>query len=1216
MGSRQESLIYIEKDNTTEAEYMSRSFVDKEVRNRAYINALGAELGIKYLTAEGFQTQELHNLHSISKLLEKYDIADILLPNIHIDVRVVFDEKQIFIPKSHYKMEMLPDIYLILKLDKNLEFVEFLGFIEPEKINTKNANSDYYFVEKNKLTSPDKLKQYIKNFTGSTSRDISEEDLLRGRELSIALADHNIPADEEKELIELLNSSDVLRESVLEFDNFETLAYNVAKTLAERTANAEITLLPPDDDIIQNEEINVIDTVEDEDNIFEPSLDENETLEEPEILEADELITEESAQEDASIEEEMAPDIIEQGDEPKTEENLEQEDVSLEEPLIDMPDDEENISLDISESSADEVLADETEAQAEDAVAQETDIEDSVEEQQNSLPEFSDDTELSESLLDNTELDEAKPLALEDTPITDIPSEPVENLPEEPVLGFSEHVSLPEEPLMEITPDLVENADTPSEQLVDNILDKLIDGGEKPKPENKDLAQTVSDAIQNSLEKGIQAAAAAGTASIAGAAAAAGTASIAGAAAVEAAKDAAAIEAGAAATEGAIKLASVAGDLISNVVEQNVEKQQKNLDRIDYAKTDIVPDVTEIPEHIKAMGDLSIAKMAANQEAEASGAFEGPTDLNELKQVDDTHEEIIVEQETIDLNAMDSVQTEDLLTEDTDSVVNLSSINIESPTKPVNSELNTHDDAEFLNMDLPDLSSYTINEDGTSNMDNFAADINFNDSADEHLIDMKLNDIDNLSFDDSINDNFGSEQSANKAEDIFAGDKIITESLDNDPVSDFGTDDFPPQDEIINLDDTEPLNELTAEDNEFAQETEISISEPAVDDSLDEIPSQEPNNELVNQDTQSDEISLDEFAAMEDATGNDEILSGFELSDAEIPQEEVPAESAQDWVSDTNYDNLADAELPAAEPIAQEEMIVEPEAAPQKVYTARENSRVISDRNFTVGEIPIDINNYDIPKMPENENLEDLYEQNSNIAGGALLQNPGRLGTGRTSSGNPLGGIMKLAGGLIVLAVVCIIGFNVAKMFKAPTEETPQPITDDAVPTAPETTAVDNNTLDVNPDNVVTMDNTTDALANPTTLKKSQPQAQTPAAPTTKKQGAAMISISKLTWEVPDYISFNPQFKQYFQAVGKSLKLSLTSDLLLATDYAYSNELRVSVTFAKDGVFKNAQILKSSGSTQIDNIVLQTVNQTLKTLKAPNSVGNDESTTAILKIYF
>ena len=87
------------------------------------------------------------------------------------------------------------------------------------------------------------------------------------------------------------------------------------------------------------------------------------------------------------------------------------------------------------------------------------------------------------------------------------------------------------------------------------------------------------------------------------------------------------------------------------------------------------------------------------------------------------------------------------------------------------------------------------------------------------------------------------------------------------------------------------------------------------------------------------------------------------------------------------------------------------------------------------------------------------------------------------------------------------------------------------------------------------------------------------------------LEVSKLTWEIPDYISYNSHFKQYFQAVGKSLKLSLTSDLLLATEYSYSDQVRVSILYDKDGTFKDAKILLSSGSSQIDKIVLQTVNQ-------------------------
>ena len=201
MANTQEAIIYIEKENHIEAEFMSRNFVNKEIKNRTYINAIGAELVMKYLSSEGIKVDEIHNLHSISKILENLDISDILLPNIHIDVRVVFDDAQIFIPKSHLEMEIEPDIYVVLKLEENFKHAELLGYFKPSQINRRNENKEYYFFEKSKLASTDTLTKFIKNFVGKTPRDLSEEDFFRGKELSISLADHNISVAEEKRIL-------------------------------------------------------------------------------------------------------------------------------------------------------------------------------------------------------------------------------------------------------------------------------------------------------------------------------------------------------------------------------------------------------------------------------------------------------------------------------------------------------------------------------------------------------------------------------------------------------------------------------------------------------------------------------------------------------------------------------------------------------------------------------------------------------------------------------------------------------------------------------------------------------------------------------------------------------------------------------------------------------------------------------------------------------
>ncbi len=1289
MASKQETLIYIEKENTTEAEFMSRSFVNKEVKNRAYINALGAELLTKYLASEGVDVSDLHNLHSISKILEKNDISDILLPNIHIDVRVIFDDNQIFIPKSHFELGLTPDIYAVLKIDADFKYVEFLGYFKPSQINKDNQNDEYYFFSKNKLSSPESLTKFIQNFPGKNPRKLTEEEFFHGREFSISLADHNITLDEEIELYELLLSSAQLRDSVLEFDNFETLAYSVAPELAKssKAEEAAFTLLQAEDEDEAptedaNEEISLENTDEDEMMLDESFFDDEESEEEPQNEEQEPEQEEESAAPETDVESELEP---------------------LEE--------DETQSLDIGENLEDltiEPLAEEPIAETEEVQPVENSVgEPVVEHEEVAQPEHIDNIEvenlepLEEPALDfgNADLgddllddgfgeEEQKP-----EPEHHEPAPIVEDVKEEQKTEVKEvhEIETPkavEEPSFVVEPPKpVANMENLS---VDALLDETIaaidkkpeeDKKEEPKKDiAKDLAQVVSDAVQSGIEKTVAGAAAAG-AIAAGATAAAGAATTA---------------ASAAASTEAIKLASVAGEMVDNVVGKNLEKQQKNLDRIDYAKTDIAPDTTEIPEHIAAMGDLSTAKIEANMEAEASGQFETPTDLSNLHTVEQKAEEKF-EQETVDISKMESVQTEEFH-ENTDEIVELSNLqNIDSPTKPVENLPEISHEDEFKGMDLPNLSSFTINEDGTSSIDGFAQDLSLGEDVnkgDEHLVDMgmkmNLNEIsldDNDSLDLGLDMDLPQEDLSNLNDDIFNNeDKVTIEDSKPEEL---------PQENTLNLDDSlglddditldEDISELTespVEESNDVQESapaedtpieNIDVETPQVEEQKEEnavvadlAPQQEENDteeltledlELLTDDeteseqndegsTNGENLNLDDVDFLseetetqtenqEQQTVSDEELNFDDLDEPQEVADETPqevADDSQDWMEDTNYDNLEDTpieEQPQANDVELSEedmnMITEPPVEEHKPLAVTENSMVISDKSFRVGEIPIDINNPEMPVMEGPESLGELYNEDSKVPGGALLQNPGRLGSAANAKGKAgLGLGLGIVGTLIAFALIGAIGFGVAKMFKTPTEEAPQPITDDNAPTSPDNGVADNNTLNVNPDNVVNMDNNTDALAStakaPVAAKTSTPAkvAAQPASSAKPKQMPVntFIDVRKLTWEVPDYISYNAAFKQYFQAVGKSLKLSLSSDLLLATDYAYSNEVRVSVTFDKDGNYKNSQIIISSGSPQIDKIVLQTVNQTLKALKAPHSLNNDESTTAILKIYF
>lgn len=171
------------------------------------------------------------------------DISDIMLPNIHIDVRVVFDENVIFIPKSHFEYNLVPDIYLVFNLAKDFTHVKFLGFFEPKLINKNNQNSQYYFIEKEKLSSAADLKQYIEAYSGSTKEKLSQEDLENSERIIIAMADNDISDEDKKYLIKQLTKSAELRDKFIEYENFETLSYKAMTSpeIKRKETSPEIT---------------------------------------------------------------------------------------------------------------------------------------------------------------------------------------------------------------------------------------------------------------------------------------------------------------------------------------------------------------------------------------------------------------------------------------------------------------------------------------------------------------------------------------------------------------------------------------------------------------------------------------------------------------------------------------------------------------------------------------------------------------------------------------------------------------------------------------------------------------------------------------------------------------------------------------------------------------------------------------------------------------
>ena len=409
----------------------------------------------------------------------------------------------------------------------------------------------------------------------------------------------------------------------------------------------------------------------------------------------------------------------------------------------------------------------------------------------------------------------------------------------------------------------------------------------------------------------------------------------------------------------------------------------------------------------------------------------------------------------------------------------------------------------------------------------------------------------------------------------------VTESIEDLVLSDnIPSEDNSVIEEPVSIEDIEPV--------ETVEEENI----PAESISFEELDAPAENlNSVIDDDTENTAVSFDELETPIDETlppADDETR---EAAQAEL-QEQAPAGVTQEQIVQE------DATAEFLENLA--EKTEQSNAAP-----SYENSTAItnSDVNRPAGEIPIDIN-MQIPLKPhvsevntDMEKLKILYSTSGesqertgdSLFGKTLLPEKGKKA------------IIAATAVIAALALLLIYG-SVTKTEKQSEEQSTQNILEKNLPQLddqpiPETAAV-------MPQKPMTF---------PEDIAKTAAQnVNTPQAPLTD---TPYLEVEKLAWAVPDYVSYNNDFKKYLQTAGKSLKLSLSSDLLLATEYAYSDQIQVDVVVSKDGVVKDSKILQSSGSTQIDNIVLRTVNDTLKVVKAPAGVIVGDNIHLTLKIY-
>lgn len=1047
MGFEQDTLIYVEQEDKSQASAAARGFAQKNIQNRAYINTLGARLAMKYLASEDINISNIYNIHSIKKILEEIDISDVMLPNIHIDVRVVFDENVIFIPKSHFEYNLVPDIYLVFHLAKDISHVKFLGFFEPKLINKNNANNEYYFIEKEKLSPAVDLKKYVENFNGSHQENVSEDDLLNSERIIIAMSDNDITENDKKYLIQQLTKSAELRDKFIEYENFETLSYQaMTDPMIERKTSAAH-----------------------QDSLSLEDISDLETIESP----ADEAVeqTEDFTQGFAEI--------------------------TQEEPLEEI---------------------------------------DTVEENEQTETTINDELTISDNF-------------------DDFGLEPIED--------FSD-ISLDE----------------------DNT-------------EIKEVNNDNSGFLDTAAELGQAAALGAGAAALGAGVAAAAE----GIAAAETAINAA--ETGAEALNTGLEIIDkgieIANDLISTDTSAPEplsldDIDTSMLDNIDYHEEEIHEETislkdVEVPLETEPTDFIDkIDNKISLDDIKLEPLNEEPENINieqetiSLKDVDTTGMEVADEEFSEETISLDNVNTEAVnIVPETDFEENIMSFdNVDEPVATENDDfmddVMSFDDVvepEELNdnaFEAPEDNSISFDEDENTSSELLNNEINEEELNTDEIESVTSEPLDNMesAVDEIINNNeLPQENSENESFGKNLLNNLSPENLDNISIDDLGlSDDLPSDisddisshellsqiDDLLNSDIAQPPFETSAETTNNVQEEPANILDeelPSIEESLldtEIIPDEVPVNQHSaadsplesDSDDEMPDTAIDELLDFGDEEEqNDEDKLGVLFNDTDAGNDtELPSSMEE-------LNEYEDSELPKEPVVPGAALYTKPQLNKKVIIVAAALVTVIAAASAVM------------LLKPKGDSSADIEPLSKSAEAGVVDGLPGTSPTNIEST----------------------IATNVPELEKIPVQEAPKAKTVQAAQPAKE-------------------------------LKSAAPVRQKPAS------SESYLSVNRLVWDVPDALSYSPKMQNYLRTAGKSIKLSLSADLLLATEYAYTNQVKVNIKLSKDGTVQEAKVASGSGSDQIDKIVLQSVKDTLNVVKPPSSEIKTPDFNLSLIIYF
>lgn len=198
---------------------------DEYQRKRAYASLVALYAFVDILEPS-YNVQKSMTLFRNPQINEQYEIADIYVNGWHIDVRVVTGGDAVLIPKIHYDSDIVPDYYVVVKVDSTLQNAELIGAIDAKNVEKEAFDYHYYSVGFSSLIS---YKDLLSKLEQEKVVSLSEEEHELFRNSYLTLLDNNLDKTTKNKVLKHLFECSVCRTEFCCFTGFEMVCSNSSK---------------------------------------------------------------------------------------------------------------------------------------------------------------------------------------------------------------------------------------------------------------------------------------------------------------------------------------------------------------------------------------------------------------------------------------------------------------------------------------------------------------------------------------------------------------------------------------------------------------------------------------------------------------------------------------------------------------------------------------------------------------------------------------------------------------------------------------------------------------------------------------------------------------------------------------------------------------------------------------------------------------------------